>query len=152
MKIDVPLRRRLFLVLRDKLLDALEQVQGTAHHPAKAPTTAVCGMPFDITVTALDPFGNVDVNYAGTVTFTSSDTDPVIILPANYTFQTTDNGTRTFAAGFVLITPGDQTITAADTVTGIVGSATVTVEPPGGRSVRGEGFFAWLTAEPRRHL
>jgi hypothetical protein len=36
----------------------------------------------------------------------------------------------TFAGGVTLITPGDQMITATDTVSGIAGSATVTVNGP----------------------
>jgi hypothetical protein len=102
-----------------------------------APPTAASGTPFDVTVTALDPYSNVDANYTGTITWTSSDTDSGVILPASYTFQATDSGTHTFSAGVTLITPGDQTLSATDTVGGITGSATVTVTPsphlpPGG--------------------
>jgi hypothetical protein len=110
------------------------------HFVVSAPPTAVSGTPFDVTVTALDLYGNTDTNYVGTVTFSSSDTDLGVILPADYTFQSTDSGVHTFAAGFTLITPGDQTLTAIDTVSGIAGGATVTVStpaaPPGGGSRR----------------
>jgi hypothetical protein len=101
-----------------------------------APLAPVAGTPFDVTVAALDPYGNVDTNYTGTVSFTSSDTDPGVLLPANYTFQLSDNGTHTFASGVTLITPGNQTITATDTASEITGSATIPVTspapPPGG--------------------
>jgi hypothetical protein len=94
-----------------------------------AAATAVSGTPFDVILTALDPYGNVDMSYRGTVTWTSSDTDPGVLLPAAYTFQATDNGMVTFTAGLTLITLGDQTLTATDTVSGITGTATVTVGP-----------------------
>jgi hypothetical protein len=107
------------------------------HFLITAASTAISGTPFDVTVTALDPYGNVDTKYAGTTTWASSDADPGVVLPADYTFQANDNGTHTFLAGFTLITPGDQTLTATDTGSGITGNATVTVAPapkppPGG--------------------
>jgi hypothetical protein len=96
-----------------------------------APTSATSGTAFDITVIAVDPYGNIDINYTGTVTFTSSDTDPGVVLPANYTFTSADGGIRTFTntglGETTLITPGDQTLTATDTASGMTGSATVTV-------------------------
>jgi hypothetical protein len=94
-----------------------------------APANAVSGTPFDVILTALDPYGNVDMNYGGTVTWMSSDTDPGVLLPADYTFQPTDNGMVTFPAGVTLITLGNQTLIATDTVSGITGSATVMVGP-----------------------
>jgi hypothetical protein len=93
-----------------------------------APATAVSGTAFDVTLTAVDPYGNVDMNYAGTVTWTSSDTAPGVIVPPDYVFDAGDMGTDTFPGGATLITPGDQTLTATDTVSGITGSATVTVQ------------------------
>jgi plastocyanin len=92
-----------------------------------APATVVSGTPFDVTLAAVDPYGNVDMHYAGTVTWTSSDTDPGVILPADYTFDPADNGVDTFPAGVTLITQGDQTLTTTDTLSGITGSVTVTV-------------------------
>jgi hypothetical protein len=38
-----------------------------------------------------------------------------------------DNGLHDFLAGVTLITSGEQTLTLTDTVSGITGSATVTV-------------------------
>ncbi len=92
-----------------------------------APTSAVTGSAFDVTIMALDPYLNVDMNYAGTVTWTTSDADPGISLPADYPFQTTDSGIHLFQGGVTLVTLGAQTLTATDTVSGITGSATVTV-------------------------
>jgi hypothetical protein len=97
-----------------------------------APASVVSGQSFDITVIAVDPCGNIDVNYQGTVHFTSSDSDPGVVLPADYPFQLSDAGMVTFPGGATLITAGNQTITATDTVSGIMGSATVTVGSPGG--------------------
>jgi hypothetical protein len=64
-------------------------------------------------VTAQDAFGNTVGSYRGTVHFTSS--DPQAVLPANYTFTASDNGSHTFSA--TLKTAGKQSITATDTVT-----------------------------------
>jgi hypothetical protein len=95
-----------------------------------ASATVVSGKPFDVALAALDPYANVDMNYAGTVTWTSGDTDPGVILPADYSFQATDKGSVAFPGGVTLITPGDQTITATDTASGITRTVTVTVVPP----------------------
>jgi hypothetical protein len=89
--------------------------------------SATAGMPFDVTVTAVDPFGQVAVGYTGTVTFSSSDGDPGVVLPPDYTFSSADAGMVTFPGGVTLITAGDQTDTATDTVSGISGTAVVTV-------------------------
>jgi autotransporter-associated beta strand protein len=96
-----------------------------------APTSATSGTAFDVTVIAVDPYGNTDTNYNGTVTFTSSDTDPGVVLPADYSFAPADSGVHTFSntglGETTLITLGDQTLTTTDTGSGIAGSATVTV-------------------------
>jgi plastocyanin len=94
-----------------------------------APAGAISGTSFDVAVMALDPYGNVDMSYAGTVTWASSDTDAAVMVPTDYPFQATDSGVHLFAAGVTLITIGDQTLTVTDTVSGITGSATVTVGP-----------------------
>jgi hypothetical protein len=94
-----------------------------------APVTALVGTAFDVIVTALDPYGNVDMNYAGTVTWTASDADPGVVLPPDYPFQANDGGMHVFSAGVTLITAGGQTLGVTDTVTGIAGTATLTVGP-----------------------
>jgi hypothetical protein len=81
---------------------------------------------------AVDPNGNIDSSYQGTVTFSTSDPDPGIVLPADYTFTTgqgSDNGMHTFSSGLTLITQGDQTLTVLDKLSGITGTITVTVGP-----------------------
>jgi hypothetical protein len=96
-----------------------------------AQASVTSGAPFDVTITAMDPYGNTAVNYQGTVTFSTSDTDPGIALPADYTFTAADAGVHTFTGGVTLSTPGDQTITATDTASGITRTVTVTIVPPG---------------------
>jgi sugar lactone lactonase YvrE len=100
-----------------------------AYFAVAAPASVPSGTPFDVTITALDPYGNTAVNYQGTVTFSTSDTDPGIVLPADYTFTAADAGVHTFTGGVTLITSGDQTITATDTASGITRTVTVTVGP-----------------------
>jgi hypothetical protein len=46
-----------------------------------APDTVTAGTPFDVTVQAVDPFGQVALGYTGTVTFSTSDPDPNVVLP-----------------------------------------------------------------------
>jgi hypothetical protein len=92
-----------------------------------APANAVAGTPFDVTVTAMDAFGNVASGYTGTVTFTSTDTDPGVVLPPDYTFQPSDGGVVTFAGGVTLFTSGQQTLTVTDLESGITGTAVVTL-------------------------
>ena len=75
------------------------------------PATTTAGVAQSFTVAAVDAFGNVATAYAGTVTFSSSDSRAV--LPASYTFTKKDAGAHTFSA--TLATPGVQSITAADT-------------------------------------
>jgi hypothetical protein len=90
-----------------------------------APATATAGVPFDVTVTAVDPFGQTALGYTGTVTFRTTDPDPGVILPADYLFTASDQGTHTFSGAFTLLTPGDETLTATDIANGLTGSATV---------------------------
>jgi hypothetical protein len=104
-----------------------------------------------VTAIAGDPFGTIETNYAGSVTFTSSDSDPNVVLPADYTFTSSDAGVVMFPDGATLFTEGDQTITATDTVTGIKGTATVTVVPsqaPSGTNGPA-GAIASATVHPR---
>jgi predicted secreted protein len=87
------------------------------HFSLNTPTTVTTGASLPITVTALDSFNNTDTAFAGTVHFTS--TDGSAVLPADSTLS---NGAGTFSAA--LETPGNQTITATDTVTpAITGSS-----------------------------
>jgi hypothetical protein len=110
-----------------------------------APASVASGTPFDVTLAAVDPYGNTDTHYQGTVTFATSDPDPGVVLPPDYTFQPSDAGMATFPGGVTLIPPGDQTLTVTDTVSGITGGATVTVTAGDGPE-RSQGRRA--TSEP----
>jgi hypothetical protein len=75
-----------------------------------APSTAIAGTAFNVTVTALDVANNIALNYGGPFNFTSS--DGLATLPqSNYL----NNGVGTFSV--TLATSGPQTVTATDTTT-----------------------------------
>jgi hypothetical protein len=80
----------------------------------------------------LDAYGNIDTNYQGMVTFSTTDADSGVTLPADYSFTSGaggDNGTHTFTGGVALVTVGYQTLIATDKVSGMTGRATITVGP-----------------------
>jgi cupredoxin-like protein len=87
-----------------------------------APSTVAAGVPFTITVSALDQYGQPATGYTGTVHFTSSDSGAT--LPADYTFQPGDDGTQTFQV--TLQNPGTQSITGTDTQTSSITGTTST--------------------------
>jgi len=90
-----------------------------------APSTAVAGSPFTITVTAMVG-GNRDTIINSAIKFTSS--DPAAVLPALYYFNVNDGGSHTFTDGVTLMTPGSQSVTATVIgAAGLNGSANVTV-------------------------
>ncbi|HLX61114.1 MAG TPA: Ig-like domain-containing protein, partial [Planctomycetota bacterium] len=102
------------------------------HFTVSAPGSTTSGAPFSITVTALDQFNNIAKSYLGTVHFTKTDSGAASSVPANYTFVGGDNGVHTFTNGVTLVTVGNQTVTATDTVTGtITGGTNVQVNPAG---------------------
>jgi hypothetical protein len=110
-----------------------------------APPKATAGVPFDVTVTAVDPFGQVAVGYTGTVTFGTTDPDPGVVLPADYAFTRDDGGVHTFAGETTLLTHGYQALAVTDTTDGSVqGSATVKVK----RNNAGEMLSAGLSPGP----
>jgi len=85
--------------------------------PATASAVVVTGLPsaasvpFSITVTALDSYGNVATGYAGTIHFTS--TDLTAALPPDTSFMGADDGVLTFT-GIVARKRGTQMITVTD--------------------------------------
>ncbi|MBX3401226.1 MAG: hypothetical protein KF873_21035 [Gemmataceae bacterium] len=101
------------------------------------PTTVNAGATSNFTVTAQDPFGNVDVNYAGKVSFSSDDKQAS--LPAPYSFQSGDKGVRLFSD--VLRTAGLKSIGIVDInnalVTGSVSNINVLPGAAVGISVTG---------------
>lgn len=78
------------------------------------PTVSITGQTFSVVVSATDAYNNLVVGYNGTAQFSSSDT--LASLPANYTFNNSDNGVHTFINAVNLRTVGNQTISVADTV------------------------------------
>jgi ELWxxDGT repeat protein len=109
------------------------------------PSPSTAGTAGSVTVTAADAYGNKTTSYLGTVHFTS--TDPRAVLPADYTFTSSDNGVHTFTNGVTLKTAGNQSITATDTVTSsITGKQTVGVTPAAAATLQVSGYPSPTTA------
>jgi hypothetical protein len=96
---------------------------------SSVPGTLAARAPFDVTVQAVDVFGQVAFGYTGTVTFRITDSDPAVVLPLDYTFTADGHGGHTISGTFTLITPGDQTLTVADLANGLSTDVTLTVNP-----------------------
>ena len=89
-----------------------------------APASVASGRPFDVTVIALDQWGNTAGTYTGTVHF--SCTDLFAQLPDDTSFSGGDAGVHTFTV--TLQTPGTQEIGVVDTRSAsATGSVTVDV-------------------------
>jgi len=108
------------------------------------PSSITAGNAGTITVTAENSSGQTVATYTGTVFLTSSDGQA--LLPANYTFTSSDNGVHTF--NVTLKTAGTQSITATDTVTSsITGSQTgITVNAAAASALIVSGFPSPVTA------
>src|SRR5437899_3029141 len=78
------------------------------------PASTIVGVTNSFTVTVRDAFSNTATGYVGTVTFSSSDASAV--LPADYSFTSSDAGAHTFNAA--LRTTGTRSITGTDTSSG----------------------------------
>jgi hypothetical protein len=101
------------------------QPGAATHFLISGPTSVSAGTLFNLTVTAVDAYGNVATGYTGTVHF--SDSVGGATLPANYTFKSSDSGVHTFT-GLKLKTKGWQTITVVDTLNNsILGTWTIDV-------------------------
>jgi hypothetical protein len=78
-------------------------------------TGIVGGVPQPFTVSAVDAYGNITPNYAGTVHFSSNDLH--VRLPADYTFNPlTDQGTHSFIVTF--LRSGQKSLTVSDAADG----------------------------------
>jgi hypothetical protein len=87
------------------------------------------GAPLDVTVTAADPYGKTVYVYRGTIHFETTDPDPNVVVPNDYTFTAADAGKVTFYSGVTLWTPGPQRITVRDVAQPtIVGNLDVDVQ------------------------
>ncbi|MDZ4781568.1 MAG: right-handed parallel beta-helix repeat-containing protein [Planctomycetia bacterium] len=78
----------------------------------------IAGDAHPLSVSALDVYGNVVLNYVGTIAFTSGDTNA--ILPAPYTFTPVDAGAKEFTA-VLRNTAQNRAIVVTDTTTGATG-------------------------------
>jgi peptide/nickel transport system substrate-binding protein len=67
----------------------------------------------DVTVSVYDQYGDLFVNYTGTVTFDTNRKGKVT-MPADYTFQLSDAGVHTFASGLDFKDTGWFTITVSE--------------------------------------
>jgi len=135
-------------------LRVLESVTIAPHLLLEISSSTVAGTPLDATVAAVAGFGELDSGYRGTIHFASTDGQGV--LPADYTFTSSDGGIHTFALGVTLKTAGSQTVSVDDTVGGAVtATAKVQVSPANvdhlslnaqGASVAGTAFGMTVSA------
>ncbi len=115
-------------VVQKQWSNALNACVATGKHPvlqSSAPASASSGVPFNLTLTAQNPTsGGTMASFIGTVHFSSSDS--AAVLPADYSFTNTDQGSHLF--NVTLNTSGSQTVTATETVNGaITASSTISV-------------------------
>jgi hypothetical protein len=97
----------------------------TTHFQVTVPVSAKAGVPFSLTVTAIDSSNRLAVGYTGTIHFTSGDAQAT--LPPDFTFAAGDNGTHTFA-NVILRTPGSQEVDATDvSAPPVTGGASLTI-------------------------
>jgi len=108
------------------------------------PSSTMAGVAGSFIVTAKNTDGTTATNYAGTVHFTSS--DPLAVLPADYTFTAADAGGHAFSA--TLQTAGTQSLTAIDSMTASpTGTETgITVNPAAASTMTVTGFPSSATA------
>lgn len=102
---------------------------GTPHESLDfvGPSTATSGSPFAVTVT-VTVGGKRDTIINSYIKFTSSDS--AAVLPGLYRFTPADAGSHTWTNGFILMTPGNQTVSASIfDANGINGTVNVTVSP-----------------------
>lgn len=114
------------------------------HLAVLAPDQVVVGEPFDVTIIALDNWGNRAYTYQGTTHFSSS--DPGTRLPADSRFRPTDWGAHSFTV--TLNTAGTQSIQVGDTLGFPSGSAAVDVQDGNGPHALTRPARDWVFAEP----
>jgi hypothetical protein len=87
------------------------------HLVISGPTAVTVSSPFDVTVTAIDDYGNTFASYDGMVSFTTNATAGSFTLPGDYYFVPgTDAGVHVFTAGAVFDLAGVYSITVTDVV------------------------------------
>src|SRR5262249_919895 len=82
----------------------------TSRLAVSAPASVTSGTAFNVTVRAVDAYGNTATGYTGAVHFTT--TAPKPALPAASAFPSTDAGSHTFSV--ILQTLATQSLTVAD--------------------------------------
>src|SRR5207248_619790 len=87
--------------------------------------SSTAGNSINVTVTAVDAYGNTDTGYTGIVHFTI--TDPPPSLPPTLTLHGAHPILHTFTNGVTLKTAGSQTVTGTDTVTSSITGTTGTI-------------------------
>jgi hypothetical protein len=116
-----------------------------------APASVASGRPFDVTLIAVDQWGNTASTYTGTVHFSTADL--FAQLPDNTAFSGDDAGAHTFQV--TLQTPGTQVIGVVDTNSRFVtGGATVDVAGTSeavGSLARFGDLDSWETDAPGCH-
>ena len=107
------------------------------------PSPDTAGTAENFTVTAVDPYGNVITGYLGKIQFLSN--DPHAVLPASYTFLSTDDGKHTFSA--TLKTAGtNRSLKATDTTnSSFTGTSSVVVQAASAQSLAISGLPATVT-------
>jgi hypothetical protein len=90
------------------------------HIAFTVPATVTAGVPFAITVTVQDAYGNTVTGYTGTVHFTL--TGPAM-AQADYTFTASDMGSHTFS-NLMLSQAGDYTLGGMDSADPTVSGST----------------------------
>ena len=111
-----------------------------------APVALAAGQYVNVTVSAVDAYGNPVPGYTGTIQLTSS--DPKAGLPGQLTFTGANAGVlKTFVQ---LETAGVQSITAIDSIDGLTATGSgITVQAASLRSFKVSGFPATDTAGAR---
>lgn len=110
-----------------------------------AQTSSVAGEPTSVTVSAQDIYGNFVNNFAGTIHFSSSDSQAE--LPADYTFSADDAGAHTFAV--TLKTAGSQAISVGDSSNAAAHGTSNAIGVSGGAAVSltgGSGYVGSVNA------
>ncbi|MFH1546788.1 MAG: Ig-like domain-containing protein, partial [Patescibacteria group bacterium] len=96
------------LLRADVAADEVTTATATNQIETEFPEQVVVDTPTDITVEIKDSEDNLVEDFAGTISFASS--DELAILPKNYTFTELDRGGHTFANAVTFTTAGNQTI------------------------------------------
>jgi hypothetical protein len=132
------------------------QVAATDPNTGAPLSSTTAGQPFNVTVTALDPSGNVLPDFTDTVSFgTAWDTHATIIDPATgnpvplqdfaYTFTAADHGTHTFSVD--VTTAGTEPVTVSDPSAGTTPTGPdISVYPAAIGSFLVQGFPSPLNA------